>query len=252
MKAWQVSHEESGQRLQDFLRKRLPAGSSNREIKRQIEANHCLVNGVTERFASRKLKAEGVSSEAAGILKLLEPHGSYYLTHRLDKETSGVLLLAKTSQAETLITDAFRKRTIRKEYLALVDGFPKESEGIIENYLGKRGSFHGQTLYGKVAKEKGRLARTKWVLSKAAKQAALLTCFPETGRTHQIRVHLSGLGHPVLGDYQYGKQFRSGIRPPRMLLHAARICFEHPVTKRQMDISAPLPLDFSKVMKTLW
>jgi 23S rRNA pseudouridine955/2504/2580 synthase/23S rRNA pseudouridine1911/1915/1917 synthase len=264
--------------------------ASNRALKRLIESNFCLVNGVTERFASRKLKAgdqvkwqapassqftgkqqfeahrilfedeacliydkpAGVTSDAHGILALLKPHGTYYLTHRLDKDTTGVLLLAKTPQAEAALADAFRRREIHKEYLALVDGCPKEPEGVIEDYLGKKGAFHGQTLYGRVPKERGRYAKTHWVLIKAAARCALISCFPETGRTHQLRVHLSGLGHPVLGDYQYGKEFQFKIRPQRMLLHASALRFIHPVTKAHLEAVAPLPDDFNQLMRQLW
>lgn len=285
---WRVNKEEYGERLQDFLHKKYTEVSSNRELKRIIESGSCLVNGVVERFASKKLKTgdhvqfepthlksgqfrfeahailfedeeilaynkpAGVASDAAGILKLLLPHGNYLLTHRLDKDTSGVLLLAKTARAEARLIDDFRKRNIRKEYLAIVDGCPKELLGTIETYIGKIGSFHGQTLYGNVQKEKGKHAKTSWLLRKVAKTASMLACYPETGRTHQIRVHLNGMKHPILGDYQYGKTFRCKIRPPRMLLHASKIQFSHPVTEKNMEIEAPLPEDFLKFMRAIW
>lgn len=292
MKKWRVGKTEEGIKLLDFIQKQLKKDDyPNREIKRQIEAHRCQVNNVVEHFASRRLsvgdwvqfdtralgqklelpvfqawrilfeddalliynKPPGVSSDSNGILALLKPHGSYILVHRLDKDTSGVMILAKSSAVEEQLVEAFRKREVHKEYLALVDGCPKEIEGKISNFLGKVASFHGQTMYGRLSEAKGGVeAKTTWHLKKASKTAALLLCLPETGRTHQIRVHLSGMGNPILGDHQYSKHFRSIVVPPRMLLHAAKVVFKHPVTGKELSIEAPLPQDFQKAMKQVW
>lgn len=290
MLKWIVSSQENGMRLQDFLQKKLSSfPCSNREFKRQIELNRCLVNGIAERFASKKLqqsdhvqfdpsmlgegvskplfesarirfedeslliynKPSGVISDANGLLKLLKPYGDYLLTHRLDKDTTGLIILAKNKSVEMLMMEAFRKREISKVYYALVDGCPRQSQGTIENRLGKIKEFHGQTIYGEVGKEKGLMAKTNWYLRKTFTKAALLECHPETGRTHQIRAHLSEWKHPILGDYQYSQFFRCKIRPRRPLLHAAKISFIHPIEGGEVAIEASLPPDFEEVMKEL-
>lgn len=290
MLKWVVAKAEQGKRLQDFLREKLPLVYSSRDIKRQLECGRCLVNGLVERFASKRLLAKdriqfdptslggaterfcfelnrllfedehllvydkpaGVTSDEKGILRLLKPHVSSFLTHRLDKETTGALILAKSSLIAEAVMETFRKRGVAKVYLALVDGCPEELGGVIENRLGKIATYQGQTIYGKVSGEKGLAAKTRWTLKKSGKNAALLECRPETGRTHQIRVHLAEMGHPILGDYQYGKRFRSKMRPKRLLLHASQVAFLHPIFGKKVNIEAPLPQDFIEAMKELW
>nr|MBA3817181.1 RNA pseudouridine synthase [Parachlamydiaceae bacterium] len=139
----------------------------------------------------------------------------------------------------------FKQRKVKKTYLAIVDGLPKSSQGIIDNFLGKISIYEGQTLYGEVSKAKGGLsARTVWKKEKTGVAASFIICYPETGRTHQLRVHLSGLGHPILGDYQYGRSFKCSFRPQRMLLHAYEITFENPVTNQLIQVIAKQPADF--------
>lgn len=267
-------------KLLDFIALHLKS-VSKKQIKRLIETNHCLVNQKMERFASAQVfsgdevqfeaknlskptfqakhilfedpyllvynKPAGVATDPKGVLELLKPHGRFFLTHRLDKDTSGALILAKSSEVEEKMMEAFSSRQVKKEYLALVDGTPKGKEGVIENTLGKIGAFSGQTLYGKVA-QGGKHAKTIW---RRGKRGSLLHCYPETGRTHQIRVHLSEMGHPILGDYQYGKAFKSPLRPPRHMLHAYRLTFSHPVTGILLKIQAPIPKDFQEAMNAL-
>lgn len=280
---WQVSKQEDGMKLIDFVFSRLDETVSKKQIKRLIETNHCLINHKMERFSSTQVffgdeihcdelnvekspqfepkrilfedpflfiynKPPGVTVDQRGILQFL---GQFFLTHRLDKETSGALILAKSSEVEKKVTEAFRLRKIQKEYLALVDGIPKYKEGVIENNLGKIGGYAGQTLYGKV-QHGGKIAKTIWRLGKTSKKGSLIHCFPMTGRTHQIRVHLSEMGHPILGDYQYGKAFTSPLRPTRHMLHAYRLTFLHPQTGILLNIQAPIPKDFQEVMKELW
>lgn len=282
---FRVTKQEEQTKLLDFVSSRLGETVSKKQIKRLIETNHCLVNQKMERFASTPLssgdevhfeesieqkasfqskhvlfedaylliynKPSGISSEPKGILELLKPHGHFVLTHRLDKDTSGALILAKSAKVEEKMAEAFALRQVKKEYLALVDGTPKFKEGTIENELGKIGGFAGQTLYGRVV-QGGKRAKTLWKLGKTSKKGSLIHCFPETGRTHQIRVHLSEIGHPILGDYQYGKAFKSPLRPSRHMLHAYRLAFLHPMTGAQLKIQAPIPKDFQEVMKELW
>lgn len=291
MLKFKIFEKNAGDKLIDFLSNELGTRFSNREIKRQIECNCCLINGTMERFASRRLekgdqiqfddrglrteqkqlvfdprrvlfedehllvydKPSGITSDEKGILKLLRAHfPKLMLTHRLDKETTGIIVLAKDAETEEKMMDAFRNRAVHKEYIALVDGAPKHLEGRIENELGKVRTYQGQAIYGKVPKGKGLSAVTEWKLKKISKPAALLLCLPETGRTHQIRAHLSEMGHPILGDYQYGRSFRCTYRPSRMLLHASRISFLHPHTQAVVELEAPQPKDFTHAIHALW
>ena len=172
-----------------------------------------------------------------------------FLVHRLDKGTSGVLIFAKTKVMRDQMFALFRRHQVEKSYLALVDGVPRQSSGSIENQLGKLHEYQGQTLWGVV--EKGLYACTEWHLERSGTEAALLRCYPKTGRTHQIRVHLNGIGHPILGDHQYGRRFKCHYRPARVLLHAQSVSFPHPTSGQQLTIEAPLPTDFQEAINQL-
>lgn len=278
---WQVTGPESGQKLIDFLKNKVDA-SSNRELKRKIEANLCRVNEKPERFASTLLKkgdlvtffdeplakAPDANFDSARILwedahyviydkqtgfvcDQKQLANNLFLTHRLDKETTGVLVIAKTKEASEMMQHLFHQRQVRKSYLALVDKVPRQTGGIIENTLGKLRSYQGNSIYGEVSKSKGHLAITKWQLKDRGKKSALLLAQPITGRTHQIRVHFSGMGHPILGDYVYGQEFACPYRPERILLHAYQIQFIHPITQERLEFTAPLPSDFEEAKRAL-
>ena len=183
-------------------------------------------------------KPSGITSDDVSISNFLNSiYGKSILLHRLDKDTSGVLLFAKTLSSAKEIEGLFKQRLIKKTYHALVEGNPKPS-GKIENYLGKLKTYQGQTLFGEVSKDKGLLAITSWKVEKSYNGVSLLLCSPTTGRTHQIRVHLSEMGHPILGDYQYGRHFSCDYKAKRMMLHASRIQF------KDFNINAPLPVEF--------
>jgi 23S rRNA pseudouridine955/2504/2580 synthase/23S rRNA pseudouridine1911/1915/1917 synthase len=290
MLEWMVTSQESGSKLLSFLTQRLAGQYSARFLKRAIEHNGCQINGRPERFASTLLgvgdhvslrleqsslpvsqqvepqrilyeddvllvydKPPGVASDEQGILKLLHSYApSVCLVHRLDRETTGVLILAKQSFAFEQLVEQFKQLNVHKRYQAIVDGVCGQSKGIIKNYLGKKQPYAGQTLWGAVKASQGLYACTEWQLLKRGKQASLVACFPQTGRTHQIRVHFAERGHPIVGDFQYGKQFVCSYQPPRMLLHAERIQFNHPVTGKSMEIVAPLPDDFKEAQHKLF
>jgi 23S rRNA pseudouridine1911/1915/1917 synthase len=171
------------------------------------------------------------------------------IVHRLDKETSGVLLVAKTDAAHRGLSEQFAGRHLRKEYLALVSGVPRLKSGVIERSISRHPVHRERMTTG----EGGRPARTDWeVVEVFGAAAALLRCRILTGRTHQIRVHLKSIGHPLLGDKTYGWR-PDPIRPapPRVMLHAERIAFLHPITARAMDLHAPLPRDFAEQLAIL-
>lgn len=186
-----------------------------------------------------------------GKAVLLKEFGNIFLVHRLDKETSGLLLLARTKEMGKSLEALFRTQDIEKGYLALVDGLIHEPSGEIRNHIGKVRAYEGQALRGAVSPEHGRLAHTLWRVLACGQGATLVACEPKTGRTHQIRVHMKSMGHPILGDYQYARSFHCALRPARCLLHAAELTFTHPTTGERKRYRAKLPDDFLKALHTL-
>lgn len=282
-----VSSNESGIKLVAFLSAHYAGKYSARQLKQAIEQNRCRINGRTERFASFILGAgDRVSLDLSGFTKkgiagwtlesgriLFEdqdlivynkPAGlncdavevkkstGYELLHRLDRETTGVLLLAKTREAAKALLLQFKEHEIEKCYAAIVDGVFVEKSGVVENALGKKNEYEGQAIWGEVDKAKGLYSFTKWRCMQTGERASLVYCFPKTGRTHQLRVHMAGLGHPILGDFQYGKRFKCLYHPIRYLLHALEIGFRHPTTNQMMHVRAGLPEDFILAMKHLF
>jgi len=163
------------------------------------------------------------------------------LVHRLDKDTSGVLLLARTARAAAFFSKAFADRTARKVYWALVVGAPEPADGEIVAALAKQPGSGGEKMH--VDPAAGQNARTRYrTLDHAATQAAWLEFQPLTGRTHQIRVHASAIGHPIVGDAKYGgkEAFLTGGISRKMHLHARRLLIDHPDGDK-LDVTADLP-----------
>jgi len=171
------------------------------------------------------------------------------IVHRLDKETTGVLVVAKNDAAHRALADQFATRALQKEYLALVSGSPKGDSGTIDRAIARHPVHRHRMTVG----EGGRPSRTDWTVEERfGTKAALVRCRIHTGRTHQIRVHMKSLGHPLLGDATYGWKQASGLpKPPRVMLHAEHLGFAHPVNGKTMDIRAPLPVDFKALMTEL-
>lgn len=160
------------------------------------------------------------------------------IVHRLDKDTSGCILVAKTDEAHLALARQFADRTAQKTYLAIVRGKPRAAAGVITGALARH-PVHRQQMT--VTRRHGaREAETIWRLISSTGRLSLLECRPKTGRTHQIRVHLKHLGHPVAGDRVYG----GGADFPRQLLHAWKISVIHPATGEPLDFEAPVPDDF--------
>ncbi|MDI1296919.1 MAG: RluA family pseudouridine synthase [bacterium] len=173
------------------------------------------------------------------------------LVHRLDKDTSGALLLARTSRAAAHFAKAFSSRTARKVYWALVIGVPSISDGMIELPLAKQPGTGGEKMH--VDEADGMPARTRYrVIERAGNRAAWVELQPYTGRTHQLRVHLAAIGHPIVGDGKYGgkESFLSGSISRKMHLHARRIRVDHPDGGR-VDIMADLPEHFATSILSL-
>lgn len=255
---WMVSCDESGLRLVDFVSQR--HSGSKRAIRRALERNGCLVNGRVERFGSVKLQSGDkvsfrdpesdtagryafeesrvlfeddylmIYDKPAGIsVERLQPllSGGWQMLHRLDRYTTGAWVLARAGAIAKLELQ-FRRRKVKKRYLALVDGVPEESRGVLEGNI------------------KGKPARTRWQLQAVDTDRSVLSCEPETGRMHQIRIHLARMGHPLLGDRDYASSFSCSDIPEHYCLHAEKVTFEHPLTGEEIIVKAPVPRAFGR------
>ena len=165
------------------------------------------------------------------------------IVHRLDKDTSGLLLVAKNDRAQLELSRQLAERETEKHYLAMVEGSPKEERGFIDAPIGR----HHQDRKKMAIVPEGRPSQTEWTVLARGQGCALLDVHILTGRTHQIRVHMRSVGHPVCGDPIYG--LPRGQRVPRLMLHAWRLSFTHPVTGERMTLTAPPPEAFMKGLR---
>ncbi|MBI5630098.1 MAG: RluA family pseudouridine synthase [Elusimicrobia bacterium] len=168
------------------------------------------------------------------------------IVHRLDRQTSGVLLVAKSPRAQEGLLSGFKERLIRKYYRAIVRGAPKSRKSKISAPIGRKPG-HRRILVTPF----GKAAQTEISVLKSATGASLVEAKPLTGRTHQIRAHLAFLGHPVMGDPEHDAPAAGEPAPARTMLHAYRIELEHPGTGRLAVFTAPLPRDFLDFWRTL-
>jgi 23S rRNA pseudouridine1911/1915/1917 synthase len=193
--------------------------------------------------------------DLAGINGVLRPG----IVHRLDKDTSGVMVVAKDDEAFHHLTEQFKNRTVKKAYSAIVYGRFGQDEGLIDSAIGRHPSERKRM---STRTKRGREAITRWKKLEEFDGCTLLEIFPQTGRTHQIRVHLSSIGHPVLGDPLYGRKGRPGtIHDPvlkecvkkmdRQALHAQRLEFTHPRTGERVQFISPIPQDMKEVLEWL-
>jgi 23S rRNA pseudouridine955/2504/2580 synthase len=172
------------------------------------------------------------------------------LVHRLDKDTSGVLLVARSARAAGFFSKSFSGRTARKVYWALIVGVPSEEEGLIDLPLAKQPGTGGEKMH--VDEESGQAARTRWrLVDRAGNRAAWVELQPLTGRTHQLRAHMAALGHPIVGDAKYGgaEAFLTGGISRKLHLHARRLKIDAP--GGVIDVTAELPAHFSESLATL-
>lgn len=167
------------------------------------------------------------------------------VVHRLDRDTSGVMIFAKKPDVTRMLQETWKKHEMRREYLAIVMGEPARDQTTCRRAIVDTG-VRRRTLAREG--EKGQSAVTHVeVVERLSRRGTLVRCIPETGRTHQIRLHLMSLGCPVFGDDMYGKKTRRDqVKPPRLCLHAARLSFEHPVTGESMDFDTQLPDDMAR------
>jgi 23S rRNA pseudouridine1911/1915/1917 synthase len=166
------------------------------------------------------------------------------IVHRLDRDTSGLLVVARSEEAHRLLQRALAARRIEREYVALVEGRPPARSGTIEAPIGRDPRVRTRMAVGG---EHPREARTRFTLERALPGYSLLHVRLDTGRTHQIRVHLQAIGHPVAGDPEYGTPGVLGLE--RQFLHAARLAFEHPFTGAPMELRSALPDDLTAALR---
>lgn len=176
--------------------------------------------------------AAGGDPERAGIV------------HRLDRDTSGLLLVARSEEAHAKLQRALQRREIEREYIALVHGRPPARAGTIEAPIGRDARVRTRMAVGGAH---ARDARTHFELERALQGTTLLRLRLETGRTHQIRVHLQAIGHPVVGDPEYGGGGEA-LGLERQFLHAARLAFAHPITGERIEVRSPLPPDLQAAL----
>jgi len=194
--------------------------------------SHTLVNALLFRFpAITKIGP----SERSGIV------------HRLDKETSGVIVTAKSRKAYEELKRQFRSREVSKMYIGLVWGRINDEVGRISLPLGRH-IRHRKKI--SVKTNKPRESETRYTVRKVYRDFTLLDISPVTGRTHQIRVHLSASGHPVVGDTKYGRK-KTRVRCPRLFLHASKLTFKHPETNKLVEFSAELPQELQDFLKKI-
>lgn len=166
------------------------------------------------------------------------------IVHRLDKGTTGVILIAKDSKTQEMLSGLFRERAVKKTYRAIVEGNVKKTEWIKKGNIGRHPVERKKMT---VLKTGGRTAETGFRVLKALGGFTYLEAYPKTGRTHQIRVHLAHAGYPIVGDGTYGKRARALASRP--LLHAYRIEFDHPLKGMPLKIEAPVPADMEEFIE---
>jgi len=169
------------------------------------------------------------------------------VVHRLDKDTTGVLLVAKTVTAQNMISKQFQDRHVKKSYVAFIEGVPESPNGVITAPVGR-----SQNVPSRMAvSSMGRPSETSFEVAESLKEVSLVHLYPKTGRTHQLRVHCAAIGHPIVGDSTYGSHARwakdFGIHRP--LLHAERLELQHPTSGKKVHFEAPWPQDMKKALQ---
>jgi 23S rRNA pseudouridine1911/1915/1917 synthase len=177
------------------------------------------------------------------------------IVHRIDKDTSGLLVVAKTDVAHEGLAKQFAAHSIDRRYLAIVSGMPKTGGGSIDAPLGR--SATNRKKIAIVEGHRGKRAVTHWKLLEVLRDCALVECRLETGRTHQVRVHMASIGHPLVGDPVYGRSGKThgkilkDLQFHRQALHATELGFTHPVTKHRLSFTSPMPPDMQELMRAL-
>ncbi|MDO5378653.1 MAG: RluA family pseudouridine synthase [Clostridia bacterium] len=169
------------------------------------------------------------------------------IVHRLDKDTSGLILVAKNDRAHAAMSEQFKSRTMEKHYRAVAYGAFGQDQGRIDAPIAR----HPVDRKKMAVLEGGKPSSTEWLVIQRLQGATYLDVHLLTGRTHQIRVHMHSIGHPLLGDRIYAPNIKTGVRIPRLMLHAYSLAFTHPTTGKRMELTAPLPDAFLQTLQKL-
>ena len=172
------------------------------------------------------------------------------LVHRLDKPTSGVLILAKSVHAQAQMEALFYNQEVEKTYIAITHGRMKDRKGSIEKALTLKKRYEGGVLF--MTSIQGKKAITHWEKAFSSKTETLFILKPVTGKTHQIRVHLESIGHPILGDPVYKNKQTSPCNAERLMLHSRKVAFTHPFSQKRIEIIAPIPIIIRQTISKLF
>lgn len=279
MAQFNILKEFDNMSLRNFLKEKFE-GYTTREIESFLNRNGCKVNQSIERFGSKKLrqgdkvfvyekllakkdtqeqkidilfqdddliiinKPDGLSSSKKDLEKALKVE--VFVVHRLDKLTSGVLIIAKNASMQKSMEKLFFNKEVEKEYFAVTQGKVKGSSGKIDEPLKLKKRYEGGVIYETT--RFGKEAITLWQKKESSAKASYLLLQPQTGRTHQIRVHLSSIGHPIIGDPIYGSE--GDLHHTKMMLHAYKVHFIHPRNGKHLVIIAPSPKAMSTMVKS--
>ena len=172
-----------------------------------------------------------------------DPRAKVFIVHRLDRDTSGLMMLAKTMEAKDTMQHNWNNMVLNRKYVAVVEGVIPDDEGVVKSYLAETAQFE---VYSTQDPTKGQLAITRYKVLKRSSGYTLVELELDTGRKNQIRVHMKDLGHPIVGDRKYGAS-SSPIR--RLALHARTLRFVHPITRKEMNFELPVPTRFAGLVK---
>lgn len=190
-----------------------------------------------------KVKDGTAYSILRDYVKWNNPANKIFIVHRLDRDTSGLMMFAKTQEAKEKMQHNWNNMVLNRKYLAVVEGAPEQADGTVRSYLVENSQYE---VYSTEDSSKGQLAVTRYRTLQAGRHFALLEVELDTGRKNQIRVHMSDLGHPISGDRKYG----AGASPiHRLALHAQTLRFIHPITCREMNFSTPIPASFMSLAR---
>lgn len=189
-----------------------------------------------------KIKEGTAYSILRDYLKWKDPRNKLFIVHRLDRDTSGLMVFAKSEEAKNRLQHNWNNMVLSRKYLAVVEGRPDPEEGVVKSYLAENSRFE---VYSTDKPGEGQLAITNYKTLRSRNGYSLMEVSLDTGRKNQIRVHMKDLGHPIAGDRRYGAK-SSPIH--RMALHAQTLRFVHPMTRKDMNFSTPVPASFARMV----
>ena len=236
---------EDGDKVSVNFTKSLRVFSSPR-IKLVYEDNDILV--INKGYGVLSMGTDNIKEGTAysimrEYVKYSDPRAKVFIVHRLDRDTSGLMMLAKTMEAKDTMQHNWNNMVLNRKYVAVVEGVIPDDEGVVKSYLAETAQFE---VYSTQDPTKGQLAITRYKVLKRSSGYTLVELELDTGRKNQIRVHMKDLGHPIVGDRKYGAS-SSPIR--RLALHARTLRFVHPITRKEMNFELPVPTRFAGLVK---